>query len=180
MLKRFAGFAAAAFAAAALPSFAAAPASYLEYVATDGTAYIDTGVIGRAGTKVEAGMSWGSISGDIAFLGARNGTDGRYLPVHVYSSQWWFGYKNQKGGKGSPAANTYYKVVSEVTSAGVYTLNVNDDTFSEDYSGSVGNYSSELPLYLFALSRENGGVANKAPAGTRCHYLKIWSHYEYY
>ena len=161
-------------AAGALSARAAAPESYLEYVATDGSAYIDTGVIGKAGTKVEAGMMWGSISGDIAFVGARNNTDGRYLPIHVYDNKWWFGYKNQKGGKGTPAANTYYTVTSEVTSAGVYTLNVNGDTFSEDYSSSVGNYSSELPLYLFALSRENNGVNNKAPAGTRCYYLKIW------
>jgi hypothetical protein len=153
---------------------AAAPESYLEYVATDGSAYIDTGVIGKAGTKVEAGMMWGSISGDIAFVGARNNTDGRYLPIHVYDNKWWFGYKNQKGGKGTPAANTYYTVVSEVTSAGVYTLNVNGETFTEDYSSSVGNYSSGLPLYLFALSRESNGVNNKAPAGTRCYYLKIW------
>ena len=153
---------------------AAAPESYLEYVATDGSAYVDTGVIGKAGTKVEAGMMWSSISGDIAFVGARNNTDGRYLPIHVYDNKWWFGYKNQKGGKGTPAANTYYTVVSEVTSAGVYTLNVNGETFSEDYSSSVGNYSSELPLYLFALSRESNGVNNKAPAGTRCYYLKIW------
>ena len=159
---------------AALSARAAAPESYLEYVATDGSAYIDTGVIGKAGTKVEAGMMWGSISGDIAFVGARNNTDGRYLPIHVYDNKWWFGYKNQKGGKGTPAANTYYTVTSEVTSAGVYTLNVNDDTFSEDYSSSVGNYSSDLPLYLFALSRESNGVNNKAPAGTRCYYLKIW------
>lgn len=56
----------------------------------------------------------------------------------------------------------------------MYTLNVNDEIFSEDYSGSVGNYSSELPLYLFALSRENNGVNNRAPANTRCYYLKIW------
>ncbi len=56
----------------------------------------------------------------------------------------------------------------------MYTLNVNGDTFSEDYSSSVGNYSSDLPLYLFALSRESNGVNNKAPAGTRCYYLKIW------
>ena len=119
-------------AASALSARAAAPESYLEYVATDGSSYIDTGVIGKAGTKVEAGMMWGSISGDIAFVGARNNTDGRYLPIHVYDNKWWFGYKNQKGGKGTPAANTYYTVTSEVTSAGVYTLNVNGNTFSED------------------------------------------------
>ena len=173
-MRKLISILALAVAASAMMSRAAAPESYLEYVATDGSAYIDTGVIGKAGTKVEAGMMWGSISGDIAFVGARNNTDGRYLSIHVYSSQWWFGYKNQKGGKGTPAANTYYTVTSEVTSAGVYTLNVNGDTFSEDYSSSVGNYSSELPLYLFALSRESNGVNNKAPAGTRCYYLKIW------
>jgi len=173
-MRKLISILALAVAASAMMARAAAPESYLEYVATDGSAYIDTGVIGKAGTKVEAGMMWGSISGDIAFVGARNNTDGRYLPIHVYSSQWWFGYKNQKGGKGTPVANTYYTVTSEVTSAGVYTLNVNDDTFSEDYSSSVGNYSSDLPLYLFALSCENNGVSNKAPAGTRCYYLKIW------
>ena len=37
-------------AAGALSARAAAPELYLEYVATDGSAYIDTGVIGKAGT----------------------------------------------------------------------------------------------------------------------------------
>ena len=58
-----------AFVAAAGASFAAAPESYLEYVSSDGVVYIDPGVIGKAGTKVEAGMMWGSISGDIVYYG---------------------------------------------------------------------------------------------------------------
>ena len=59
-------------------AFADTPDELLDYVATDGSAYIDTGIIGKAGTKANIGMMWDGITAtsDNSFLGARNGSNG--------------------------------------------------------------------------------------------------------
>ena len=57
------------------------PDELLDYVQTDGSAYIDTGIIGKTGTKASIGMMWHNGGGtkDVCFLGARNGSNGRFL-----------------------------------------------------------------------------------------------------
>ena len=75
-------------------AFADTPDEYLDYVATDGSAYIDTGIIGKAGTKADIGMMWNGItsSSDNSFLGARNGSNGRFILCHTYQQKWNLAY----------------------------------------------------------------------------------------
>ena len=155
------------------------PSGYqrLEYVETDGVSYFDTKVVARSGTKAETGMMWGALSaGDMGYLCARIGQDGRFLFMHQYGNSWWAGYKNQNYQNWkSITANEYYRVISEVTSDGKFHMDVNGQTWDKDSSSTVGAYSTGVNLYLFA---QNGRTANVAScfsaSGTRCYYLKIW------
>ncbi|MBO7653860.1 MAG: hypothetical protein J6U40_02960 [Kiritimatiellae bacterium] len=72
------------------------PVNFLEYVETDGSQYIDTGVIGRAGTSAEFEMAWlpATYYADEEFLGARqsSSTDSRFYLFHRAVTAFSFGY----------------------------------------------------------------------------------------
>ena len=74
------------------------PSNRVDYVESDRTFYIDTGVIGRAGTTAEFEMQW--LSGplnDMSFLGARkdeNTTSRFFFWHHNTSGQLTYGYGN--------------------------------------------------------------------------------------
>ncbi len=145
------------------------PETYLEYIETDGTAYFDTGVIGKSDTKAETGMMWGAIEGDRGYLGSRPDGGNRCNMIHQFSSQWWFAYRSLTAGSGvNPSAGTYYKVVSEVTSAGKFNLDVNGVHYEKDCP--TGSYANGTTMGLFMLT----GYNQHSPSGTRCYYLKIW------
>ena len=160
------------------------PDEYLDYVQTDGSAYIDTGVIGKAGTKADIGMMWKGISdssgSDYCFLGARNGSDGRFLLCHAYKLGWNLGYKANWNNPSStytptlPANNVHYAIMTEITSSGYFNFTVNGTSGGRDTTAQ-GTYNSGFTMYLFANhGTESGSVANKCPSGTRCYWTRIW------
>ena len=160
------------------------PDEYLDYVQTDGSAYIDTGVIGKAGTKADIGMMWKGISdssgSDYCFLGARNGSDGRFLLCHAYKLGWNLGYKGNWNNPSStytptlPANNVDYAIMTEITSGGRFNFTVNGTSGGRDTTAQ-GAYNSGFTMYLFANhGTSSGSVANKCPSGTRCYWTRIW------
>ncbi len=160
------------------------PDEYLDYVQTDGSAYIDTGIIGKAGTKASIGMMWKGISdssgSDYCFLGARNGSDGRFLLCHAYKLGWNLGYKTNWNNPNSsytptlPANNVHYAIMTEITSSGYFNFTVNGTSGGRDTTAQ-GTYNSGFTMYLFANhGTSSGSVANKCPSGTRCYWTRIW------
>ena len=163
-------------------AFADTPDEILDCVQTDGSAYIDTGIIGKAGTKASIGMMWNGISSstDVCFLGARNGSDGRFLLCHAYKLGWNLGYKANWNNPSStytptlPANNVHYAIMTEITSSGYFNFTVNGTSGGRDTTAQ-GAYNSGFTMYLFANhGTSSGSVANKCPSGTRCYWTKIW------
>ena len=153
-----------------------------DYVQTDGSAYIDTGIIGKTGTKASIGMMWKGISDstDVCFLGARNGSDGRFLLCHAYKLGWNLGYKANWNNPSStytptlPANNVDYAIMTEITSGGRFNFTVNGTSGGRDTTAQ-GAYNSGFTMYLFANhGTSSGSVANKCPSGTRCYWTRIW------
>ena len=164
-------------------AFADTPDELLNYVQTDGSAYIDTGIIGKTGTKASIGMMWHNGGGtkDVCFLGARNGSNGRFLLCHAYSGNWNLAYRSYYTSSAvvtnpKPADDTFYSVQSEIDATGVYKITVNGKSYTHNpNSGDAGNWSSTFSMYLFALQGQTCGTAsNKSPSGTRCYWTKIW------
>ena len=156
------------------------PDAYLDYVQTDSNQYVDTGVIGKAGTKAEIDMMWGGItsSSDNCFLGSRNGSGGRFILCHTYKMKWNLGYsgtyKNNVATSPAPAVSSRYRVQTEVTTAGMYNFSVSGSSYTSDFT-EYGNYNSTFSMYLFALQGQTSGTAsNKSPSGTRCYSTRIW------
>ncbi len=147
------------------------PDEFIDCVETRRNTYVDTGVIGRSGTKAEADIVWLRNDGDDAVLCARGTYSGndRIMLIHNYKSA-GIGYGDfiYMTDYGSYLTNTRYKVVSELK-AGSQTLVINGETV---YSGdSESTYNTGRNLYLFANNR-GGTLTDKSYV--RLYNLKIW------
>ena len=149
----------------------AKPVSYLEYVETDGTQYVDTEVVGRTGTKAEADMVWLALGSDYGLLDARGTYDGndRILLIHSHLSYMSLGYGTWIQNNGHTyATDTRYAITSDFR-VGSQTVVVNGATV---YSGaSSASYDTGHNLYLFGNNRA-GSAENLS--SVRLYGLKIW------
>lgn len=178
------------------------PDEFIEYVESQGVvaqadgqlpAYIDTGVIGKAGTTVEFKETClKTTSGEYCLLGAKNSDS---------NSRFFFWYHANGNTLGLGYANTYWRpsvndpdATSSQGDADVYTMNYGDtthalvsfaaglQTFSsiDDGNGSTNLVSRKTlstsvntgrNLYVFA--RNNNGTPDSFSA-SRLYGLKIW------
>ena len=151
------------------------PDCFLDSVVAHGDTYVDTGVIGRSGTRCEADMEWLKLGtgGDYAFLDVRGtyNADDRFFLIHTYSGKMNVGYgkfHNNVNGAREFSVGTRYTIASDLR-AGSQTLVVNGETaYSSELSAS---YDTGRNLYLFANNRA-GSVENCGYA--RLYSLKIW------
>ncbi len=151
----------------------------VEYVASTGAQYVDTGIYGRQGTKSELDFaSIEALSGtkNVGMLAARknNSGDDRFYLAYFYKG-FGFAYKTLDT-QGSPittiAANTRY-MATTVIENGSQSLTLTDGTTTQTQSKSTtGDYStSPNTLDLFA-NNSNGSHGNKS--SIRLYSCKIW------
>ena len=82
-------------AAALGTAFAETPDELLAYVESDGSAYIDTGIVGKSGTKVNIIIEPTSTS-ESYFLASRSGNE-RFLFFYLYNNKINVGFRNKIG-----------------------------------------------------------------------------------
>ena len=141
------------------------PAQYVEYVESDGTIFVDTGIIGKSGTAASLKMRTYQ-SDDGAFLDTRKGGSRFYL-WHTYWSEFLYGY----GGYytfGTCAQNTDYEVHSSLAS-GSQTISVNGVQLIN--ATSVDTIDTGLTLYVFGMNHD--GAVDYKSAG-RLYWLKLY------
>ena len=146
----------------------------IEYVEARGGSYIDTGVIGRPGTKA-AGEFVFLASEDTSVLDSRiDSGNTRFYLIHNYYSKFMYGYKGYHDTSSPITLGTKYYVETELK-VGSQTMFV-----SADGSGATNqivnatdssSMDTRLPLYLFACNY-GGGVMYGSKV--RCYWLKIW------
>ena len=163
----------------------AKPVSYLEYVETDGTQYIDTEIIGRDGTAAEFEMAWLVSDGDESFLGSRTSgsTDSRFFFwqknygffYYGYNTVWYPDKTDPTKTVSNSSANripvvpgqTYH--VNASFAAGAQRITI-DGNLAVSCSASSAVASAQ-PLYLFAA---NFGGTPEYFGRCRFRWLKIW------
>ena len=170
-------------ASTAIPMVANAeePDAFVEYVESTsaGKQYIDTGVIGKCGTKAEMKLLW-AATGDTVFLGtlaASNG-DTRFLlcaksarsPANAISG----GHRTYTKGTVTYSSETPDHIVSSITHDGtsVSISIVANDTVSVDEMREEAALDTERNMYMFARHEADNTV--KYHAVTRCYSTKIW------
>lgn len=162
------------------------PAQYVDYVETDGTIFVDTGVRGRSGTKADLKMQF-QHNADSSFLDTRNdklgdSMDRRFYLWHNYtdhsSNNMGYGYGAWNQLLGTFTTNTDYHVVSSLF-AGSQSVTINGVAYSNT-SGNMANTTevdTGLDMYLFACNRLESSKVNSYPAWaskTRFYWLKIY------
>lgn len=159
------------------------PAHLVEYVETDGTQWLDTGVIGQSGVSTEFEMAWLDVGGDVGLLGSRKDGNTRFYPWHNANRSQSFGYRGfhyihatnpgQDGGwwdtTGVPIVpNKTYRVRTnfETNRMQIVVDGVTKVDRTENFA-----LDTECSMYLFA-ENVNGRVENKSRV--RLYNLKIW------
>ena len=163
----------------------AKPVSYLEYIETDGTQYIDTEIVGRDGTAAEFEMAWLVSSGDESFLGSRTSgsTDSRFFFwqknygffYYGYNTVWYPDKTDPTKTVSNSSANripvvpgqTYH--VNASFAAGAQRITI-DGNLAVSCSASSA-VASVQPLYLFAA---NFGGTPLYFGRCQFRWLKIW------
>ena len=150
------------------------PVCFVDYVESDGTIFVDTGVTGKSGTKADLKLQF-KEQADKGFLDSRTG-DSRFYLIHngANNNVFYIGYG--KAQSFSPCAiNTDYTVQSElsvgrqeVTVDGVSKWTTGQTT---TYINPSDNINTGYNLYLFAMNQDGSPTyAGKA----RLYYLKLY------
>ena len=155
------------------------PDEYIEYVESQGTevdvdgqlpAYIDTGIIGKSGTKISGEFAILN-SEDKGFLGSRAGGNRFYL-MQSYNSKITCGYGTHKDNSKTLELGKKYWVETELN-AGSQTEKIGADgvtntVFSATDSTSI---NTGYPIFLFTCN-VNGSPQWFSKA--RCYGFKMW------
>ena len=167
----------AAVAASAMAAMADdVPDSFIDYVESTGSQYVDTGIIGRYATKVEVRFS-GWAGANTSLFGAISNSV-HYLADRAYSNKLRFIYNlsQSKNGTdfstaaGENANNIYHVTTVEVTDDGTMRQKLDGNGFTTLTSGK-GQHSTNLGMYLFAANRDGGMHRN---CSARLFGCRIW------
>ena len=162
------------------------PDCYVDYVESDGTIFVDTGVTGRSGTTADLKMQF-KESGDLGFLESRNETKGsspdlrRFYLWHNYTKEniYGIGYGafQSVGTSGVGATGRDYVVHSSLC-ADALSLTVNDTTWTQSSFNALtpsATIDTGLSMYLFAQHYANSSTDKPAdPGAARLYYLKLY------
>ena len=139
-------------------SVAQAKYTYITYVKSTGTQYIDTGVVAKSGLSSEMTLEIENFNekGDFGILGARNGNTRIYL-LHYYQG-FTYGYGD------------YYSMNKSINTSTKYTINTKLNIGSQElkYGSQVlsGSRSDNINLgynlYLFGIN-DTGSVTYLSP-----------------
>ena len=140
----------------------------VEYIATDGNAYIDTGVIQYAHEN-EFIMSTPTVT-NINFFGSQtSSSSGKYIMSYNTSSKWTLIYGTASVTNSTTlTANTKYKI------SGAKTLTITNLSSNSSFTltGSGRPFASTYSTYLFAVNNAGTPILSGCN-GLRCYRAKI-------
>ena len=153
------------------------PVCFVDYVESDGTIFVDTGVTGKSGTTADVKMRF-LEKGDLGFLDSRSGNT-RFYMWHNYTKYNIFGFgygqfqSYGSSGDGKTDADYDVKVTlaqnrQEITVDGVSKWTTGQTTTNINPSDNI---NTGYNLYLFAMNQDGSPIyAGKA----RLYYLKLY------
>ena len=150
-------------------SAARKPVRFCEYVGSTGEQYIDTGIIGRSDTKVEATIEWLKVDGeDVTVIGSRKDNSTRFYPAHCYNNSMTYGYYNYFSLGTAPFVVGQKYVFESELYEGAQKITLDGVVKATDTQGAI---NTGLTMYLYALHYGNNV---QCKARVRIYDLKIW------
>ena len=161
------------------------PDHFIQYVESTGTQYIDTGIVGRPNTAMQAHVLWTAVS-DTYFLASRGATGETRFCLYGCNTTHYMAHRTyQKGRDSTESANGYTQetvhfnanapdyISSSISHDGTtlsYWLEVNG-TRRFTRTRTEAALDTGLNMYLFGCNQ--GGVL-KLSSKIRCYDVKIW------
>ena len=159
------------------------PYTPVEYIETDGVAYINSGVVAKATMSFDLKVKMNSsISSSEIFVGVGN-TDGNTGTLNglwhssANQSKIGYGYNYLYSGILTPTAFTNPFEVSTRLLKGACVMGIKESGSSSYTSNSTNRsstVSSSSALFIFATN-SSGSAAYKASSGSRIYYIRIIS-----
>ena len=157
------------------------PAAYVEYVESDGTIFVDTGITGKSGTSADMGMAILASDEDTSFLASRNGSNrfhlfqnGKGVAAGGYGSSWYYVPKSN-GGMTTTYAEAYPMTVGTnyhvnvSLAAGAQKVKIDGTLLLNDTK--TGNIDTGYNMYIFA---NNYDGAPQLKSKSRLYWLKLY------
>ena len=161
-------------------SYADTPDAFVEWVQSDGTQYIDTGIKGRCNTSADMTIQWMEKSKDGSFLSSRTDSgDTRFiLCSNSKIDQYYMAHRTITYARTNNVNVTYNtsapdRIVSSISHDGTsvtYTMSANG-TECINVTREEAALDTDLNMYLFAQNK-GGNVDLKS--AVRCYGAKIW------
>ena len=142
------------------------PDSFVEYVESDGSQWVDTGVDGRAGVKSEADIDWISGNAPLAVYGNN----------HCFLLQALGGIGGQALGSGEVKTGIAldsgrHLIVSEVPAGSKMTITV-DGTTTQSPSNVSASGNTGMTIWMFAVHHYSG--SQWGAGNSKFYGLKLW------
>ena len=163
------------------------PYTPVEYIETDGTAYINTGIIGKVPISVEAKMTPAtSANGNYYLLGARKDSGNtRLMPIALTPTKYLgFSYYNGLFANVLNVANSVDNrtpmLIQSRIRKGSQIISVKqegDSQFSSTSKQIDYEVNTGMNIFLFAYNYIGSPIVS--PAGTRAKYVKIYSDFDF-
>ena len=165
--------------ASATPTAENTPDKWVTYVESTGSQWVDTGIIGRYGTKAECKVAWMEF-GDKSFLGCGDWSgDKRFFLCHCSTDagQMFLGYRTKNN------VHKTYDLLFETKRVYTYTADISAPDGDDNTTATVTidgtsadpvvakSLNTEQNLYVFAMNH-NGAADGHSK--TRCYGLKLW------
>ena len=159
------------------------PDKWVRYVESAGSSWVDTGIIGRPNTKIEAKVEWMTLA-DSAFVACgyySNNT--RFYMCYCNAGPYYQMLLSQRVNATAKVSNgwetrwetgrvyNYAAEFSATNSAGESTGTITVDGLGP-WSNTFTGLNTGRSLYVFANNSADGTVGGKSK--TRCYGLKIW------
>lgn len=140
----------------------------LEYIESDGSSYIDTGVIATSNMSCDLKFEFVEIPSDGCLIGTKRDGGNRLYFYHYFQGH-RLGYGNYLG-SGTANINTQYRVQT-ILNQNHQELKINDSII---YTGNNSTYiNNKLNYYLFDLNSNKTDV-DKYKIKAKLYYCKIW------
>lgn len=162
------------------------PYTPVEYIETDGSAYINTGVNGNDPRSCEIKFLVGAVSGaGQCILGTETGAENTSLYAMAYiggSGNLGIGHRYYYNNPDFPVtAQTVFELKCAMKNASqVLQRKLSGESSFTSYSKTQSStITTSRPMYLFAGNNANTSIVHPCSSGSRVYYCKIYTNFSY-
>lgn len=145
----------------------------VEWIATDGVAYIDTGFKPKNTTRFEIVMDVPTLEQNTWFFGARNSSSAGQMAI-FYDTEWNWRFGKNKAFNATTTIYTGQYTFDNHTSSAPRQLYIKHGDKTLTFTAAANTFTCDYNFFLFALNVSGGPSTATMQNGLKCISAKIW------